>query len=752
MSFSVVCAVGGHAFEIVPIPRFDVNELSVEEFDKRFLSKEPVILTGVSTCPSGISFNESKKYCWGKIGKKVRMKISPNESEWAGLKQADVDSEMQIGEFIDRMGSFSNPHFAFDVQLPSFCPAFVSKVHLPAHFATVFEAHWRERHMWSLDYRKCVDMPFYNSYLADAGFETDMHIDNGHTSFTASMCEGQKRWRIFTAQNMSAFKADFSKEAKSENKTFNESESSARGVFPKMSLHSPFDTWSTESPMNSKTGLVVFEGVLSPGETIYIPGGAPHAAITLSKSWMVASNDQTLEEVKDILEVCQQLRNHSEYSGWCEGQEGRFNKLLENYKLYKHTVSRVPMSFLEAHDCRGVDVDRVTNSHENAGQLTLVTPDNLYELLADGPLMLVKLRSGNQYWSSALRPRIPLMPARFQPRLRVGIVCDGGCIHSSMNSSKVVVENAYLSAANGRYIWQNDSLLTHEQGKSTIFFDVHWKLSLDGKTIGNEYDFGFGGTLQDPEDGEVKIWRAKMLKVSEAYPDEANGVYLWQGNQTYEHIQGNSTIYFDVVWKLNANGIKAVAYDFAWNESLDTKHDMRWRPKDGNGSCSVTFFHTSDYGNATMFNNGSSAWEEIREMNSFAPEFMIVKPRYGGLARRNESLNFTIDYFVGYNDHDLILTWAGMITGFAVSGLQFRWRLVCLTYNAICWSLSQLVIAFGYRAHTNGPFQLAPGIVIPDGASIAGAGIYVATTAVLLLFSCCCVRRWRTRRFKAKTE
>ena len=47
----------------------------------------------------------------------------------------------------------------------------------------------------------CTDLPFYNMYLAEDSFQTDLHIDAHHSSFMASMCVGRKLWRVMTNQD-----------------------------------------------------------------------------------------------------------------------------------------------------------------------------------------------------------------------------------------------------------------------------------------------------------------------------------------------------------------------------------------------------------------------------------------------------------------------------------------------------------------------------------------------------------------------
>ena len=47
--------------------------------------------------------------------------------------------------------------------------------------------------------------------------------------------------------------------------------------------------------------------MLAPGEMLYIPSGALHAAETLDHSMMLASNDGTFQSMYELAEVCAQV-------------------------------------------------------------------------------------------------------------------------------------------------------------------------------------------------------------------------------------------------------------------------------------------------------------------------------------------------------------------------------------------------------------------------------------------------------------
>merc|ERR1719174_277333 len=112
-----------------------------------------------------------------------------NDDMWAGMKGSAED--VDIVEYAEGMGVSNETElrFMFDVPLASFCPSALTTIRIPSHFSKIFAHQWKWRHMDDREGSKCADIPFYNLYLAEAGFRTNLHVDGKHTSFTASMCQ-----------------------------------------------------------------------------------------------------------------------------------------------------------------------------------------------------------------------------------------------------------------------------------------------------------------------------------------------------------------------------------------------------------------------------------------------------------------------------------------------------------------------------------------------------------------------------------
>lgn len=394
---------------VVPIPRVRVDTLSVQDFDEKYLDREPVILEGASTCPANIASSEALgPHCTGDIGRHVHVKTKQNETAWAGLKTSFDGLDIDIVDFVKSMGKSDELRYVFDLQMTKVCPSLIPKVQLPAHLTNTFLGQFAERHKWDFEPSKCLKTPFYNMYFAEAGFETDLHVDAHHTSFSASMCYGQKLWRVVTLANFSAYAADLSVH----NSTDRVNMTSQDGSIVNSDIRKPFETWSPDSPLHKISGLVIFEGLLSPGETLVIPTGAPHAAITLNNSLMVASNDQTLNGGQQWLEVCRKR------GGVCTEMEDK----LKNFQKYGNATSRASMSLLQATGCEA----HMKSELEAATRTVLegvvkITGDNVDELVSSGPLLAFKL-SSNCIPCIRIRRELPSFAARFSPKLRIGVI------------------------------------------------------------------------------------------------------------------------------------------------------------------------------------------------------------------------------------------------------------------------------------------------------------------------------------------
>ena len=148
---------------------------------------------------------------------------------------------------------------------------------------------------------KCAFLPFYNGYFAEKGFKSNLHNDRDHMSFSASMCEGRKLWRVINNKNLTVLHRELIKaEMLSPRGSVVNVSGLGEGSFVNGDVLQPFDSWTDSSWLHTASSdLVVYEGILSPGEVIHIPAGAIHAAHTLDDSFMVASNAHTIRSKQE---------------------------------------------------------------------------------------------------------------------------------------------------------------------------------------------------------------------------------------------------------------------------------------------------------------------------------------------------------------------------------------------------------------------------------------------------------------------
>jgi len=330
------------AAQVIPISRQYAADLSYEEFDASFLDRAPVIIKGASICPRGIQLHNVASHCNNK--RRFRMSVQGQENKWAGLTRLRKPG-LSISDFISSMGTSGLPRYLFDINTFEVCPVLMDKVRIPAHVSAVF------MHQWAGEWEECM-LGHFNLFVTEQGFRTNLHNDHQNYAFVASMCEGRKRWRIVA-------NADFAAHFKELGGW------GGLGVEGRLflgDLEQPFETWSETSRL-VKSNVTVYEGILEPGEMLYIPGGAPHAAETLEHSLMFASNDGSLDSMKQLQETCKAAENDPSIvhpsgqplKGYCKAEYEKHlhQTMLANRQKHGHQVKREEKSFHEAYRCKG---------------------------------------------------------------------------------------------------------------------------------------------------------------------------------------------------------------------------------------------------------------------------------------------------------------------------------------------------------------------------------------------------------------
>lgn len=334
------------AARYLPIPKLSVDELSWQRFDEEFLDKKPVLIQGVSHCPTDFTLASILDACSNSAQVPLFRNSPPRGLQpWAGMRHMQ---DTELDKVIRNMseGKMPEPSYAFGFHIVRNCPWALDAMTMPAHlvnsFVTQFEGAWGQ----------CDNLPSTQLYLNTGYFQTNLHIDADHNSFYTSMCEGEKKWRIVSNSDLrnhvEAFEPYLLRPGFEQD-----------GKLALSTLVGRFETWSDQSPLESMS-VPVYEGVQLPGEVLYIPAGAPHAAKALTdNSVMVATNDHSIQDLKILSSVCSPptpplnlLQTAVEQESACMRLEKSDHAVVRtNHQEFASGVPRKDMPFLDLYSC-----------------------------------------------------------------------------------------------------------------------------------------------------------------------------------------------------------------------------------------------------------------------------------------------------------------------------------------------------------------------------------------------------------------
>lgn len=341
----------GVTAHLTALPRFSFKELDWQKFDKEFLNKRPVIIEGVTHCPLDFSLASILEVCLGSTKTDVyKMPLSNASSArdryaWAGLGKKEKTTSLK--KYVKRLqkGTLLEPTYAFGFDVPEHCPWALETMRMPPHFIGNFVSEWA-RQAWP----DCDVLADPLAYLNNMYFSTNLHIDEGHATFYASMCEGQKLWRV-------VMNSDFDKHRDEFNPYLLAPGIEVKGKLAFAFFMGSFETWSSQSPLESMN-LTVYEGIQEPGSVLYLPAGSPHAAKALTNhSVMVATNDYTFQDLEVLHSVCSKKQTRDLHPYVVQGCStvssilSFRSKVRQNKKRFGTRVVRQDTPFLEVYGC-----------------------------------------------------------------------------------------------------------------------------------------------------------------------------------------------------------------------------------------------------------------------------------------------------------------------------------------------------------------------------------------------------------------
>jgi len=380
------------------LPRRNASDLSTEEFDAVYLDRIPVVLTGTTACPPGLNFSSicDGGICQGKVPVEY-VHGADTAGRWGGLSDGDEHGRGHYVDFAEWAREMrhdtSDPQYMFDVPMAEVCPALLGDVALPPHLTDAFASQYVYQTVReevppggggaTADPPRdlCAELPCYNMYLAEDGFWSEMHIDAGHSAFVASMCEGEKLWRIVSP-------AGYSSPAGYESMGTGGGEGNdvgreVDGMYVMGEVRVPFGTW--DGGFDSvPEGVTVYEGVTGPGEVLYIPAGAPHAAKTIGRSIMVASNDRTLQNVADSVAYCEEV---SDEHPMCSEMRRLYKTVKRNGMAPPNGKNREATNLMAGCEkTYKLLLDSVLTEHK----WTALTPENFNDQISKGPMVVMR--------------------------------------------------------------------------------------------------------------------------------------------------------------------------------------------------------------------------------------------------------------------------------------------------------------------------------------------------------------------------
>lgn len=152
--------------------------------------------------------------------------------------------------------------YLYDLSLPLQLPGLLEHVFLPRYFAHCYLQQTMRLH--------CFSRSWPTLFIGAAGSQAKLHVDQWHGHFWMHMISGRKRWTIFHPEDAYLL----------------------RPLVPEGRHHPVFPSLE-ELEASRDEGIARarrLDVVLEEGETLFVPGGAPHLVVNLTDTVAVAGN------------------------------------------------------------------------------------------------------------------------------------------------------------------------------------------------------------------------------------------------------------------------------------------------------------------------------------------------------------------------------------------------------------------------------------------------------------------------------
>lgn len=212
---------------------------------------------------------------------------SSNSTTWAGMTPLpDSPMPLPFGEFLDEIASgraqeLHPDAMVFDWPLSQGCPELLKTFQVPSLMSSVFTSFGP------------------SMFVQPSGTRSGLHVDAGSTHFWQFLYSGRKRFRVFNPHAWGRLFSDhdwqraFFRDARCTS-LFGDEAYHAAGCDDDFG-GAPIDAFDEEElerlASQSGIGLQMREGVIEPGELIYIPANAPHQVQNEGGSaWSIATS------------------------------------------------------------------------------------------------------------------------------------------------------------------------------------------------------------------------------------------------------------------------------------------------------------------------------------------------------------------------------------------------------------------------------------------------------------------------------
>ncbi|CAK9116599.1 unnamed protein product [Durusdinium trenchii] len=253
------------------LPRRHFSSLSLAECRRRFIRpKQPLIIEGLDPyLVSPETCHLSRDFLSRHFGEKM-VAVFRN---FRDPKQRDAEDEMEVMRL-----------YLYDVSLPLKLPGLLEYLKLPRYFTHCYLQQTMRPH--------CFSKSWPTLFIGSAGSQARLHVDQWHSHFWMHLISGRKRWSIWHPEDTHLLCPEVL----------------PGKVFPRFP-----DLSDLEAGKNGADGFHQarrIDVILEEGETLFVPGGAPHLVVNLTDTVAFAGNfmdesnfDEALADVKKMVSM-----------------------------------------------------------------------------------------------------------------------------------------------------------------------------------------------------------------------------------------------------------------------------------------------------------------------------------------------------------------------------------------------------------------------------------------------------------------